>query len=173
MSLRGNVFAILAEEEYQDLELHYPRYRLQEERVKVLVVGTGSSQIYSGRHGIPVGVNLDIGIVDANSINGLIIPGGWAADRLRQLPSVLKLVSTMIKMNKTVGCIGTGGWVLSSANVVSKRKLTSHGSIKDDLINAGADWTDSEVVVDGNLITSRITDDLPVFMHQIITTCRK
>ncbi|MCF7811143.1 type 1 glutamine amidotransferase [bacterium] len=173
MSLKGNVFAILAEEEYQDLDLHYPRFRLQEERVRVLVVSTGSSHIYKGVHGLPVSVDLDINMADPYSIDGLIIPGGWAVDKLRQLPSVLKLVSVMMKTNKIIGCIGTGGWILSSANVVTGRKLTSQSSIKEDLIHAGAKWIDAEAVVDGNLITSRVTDDLPAFMHQIIAACRK
>lgn len=173
MSLSGKIIAILAEENYQDMELHYPRYRLLEEQADPMIIGTGSSRIYTGRYGLPVGVDLDIEVVDASSFDALIIPGGWASDTLRQLQPVLDLVSAMMDMNKIIGCIGQGGWVLSSAKVITGRKLTSHASISDDLIHAGAEWVNNPVVVDGNLITARVPDDLPVFMHEIVEALKR
>ena len=168
MSLIGKRVAILVEAEYQDLEVHYPRLRLKEEGAEVIVVGTGSARRYVGKYGYPVDVNRDAKDVDPTTLDGLIIPGGWAPDRMRQSLDMLELVMAMARSGKVIGCICHGGWVLSSANVVQGRRLTSYIAIRDDLVHAGADWVDEEVVVDGNLITSRKPDDLPAFMRAII-----
>lgn len=168
MSLKGKRVIILVEAEYQDLEVHYPRLRLLEEGVEVHVVGTGSARIYKGKYGYPIEADIDAGLVNVADVDAVIIPGGWAPDRLRQYRPVLTLIQKINEAGKLIGCICHGGWVLASANVVDGRKLTSYIAIRDDLKNAGATWMDAEVVIDKNLITSRTPNDLPVFMREII-----
>jgi len=171
--MTGKRIALLVEADYQDLEVHYPRLRLIEEGDTVLVVGTGSAKRYLGKYGYPIDVDLDAGVVIAEDYDGLIIPGGWAPDKLRMSEPVLQLVRGMMSAGRTVGCICHGGWVLASADVVRGRMVTSYAAIKDDLIHAGADWSDAEVVVDGNLITSRKPDDLPAFMRAVISHLKR
>ncbi|MBU1637591.1 DJ-1/PfpI family protein, partial [bacterium] len=101
------------------------------------------------------------------------IPGGWAPDRLRMSEAVLALVRDMNRAKKPIACICHGGWVLASAGVVRGRTVTSYEAIKDDLINAGANWQDKETVVDGNLVTARKPDDLPAFMREFIQLLQK
>lgn len=168
MLLKDKRAAVLVEADYQDMEVHYPRYRLIEEGAEVWVVGTGSASRYVGKYGYPVEVDRSADRVRAEDLNAVIIPGGWAPDRLRTSPSVLNLVRGMMKAGKVVGCICHGGWVLASADVVRGRRVTSFAAIRDDLIHAGAEWSDAEVVVDGNLVTSRKPDDLPAFMRAVI-----
>ena len=97
-----------------------------------------------------------------------MIPGGWAPDKMRMSEPMLKLVQAINDAKRPIACICHGGWVLASANVVNGRRVTSYAAIKDDLIHAGAKWEDAEVVVDGNLVTSRKPDDLPAFMREFI-----
>lgn len=168
MSLKGKRIAILVEADYQDMEVHYPRYRMIEEGAEVVVVGTGSAERYTGKYGYPVAVDTVAGAVDPARFDGVIIPGGWAPDKMRLCKPMIEFIRSMMAGNKVIGCICHGGWVLTSADVVRNRELTSYEAIRDDLVNAGADWIDAEVVVDGNLITSRKPDDLPAFMREVI-----
>jgi protease I len=173
MSIKGKRMAILVEADYQDLEVHYPRLRLIEEGVEVQIIGTGSARRYVGKWGYPIDVDIDAGSADERTLDGIVIPGGWAPDRLRQSKEVLKLVREIDAEGKLIGCICHGGWVLSSAGIVKGRRLTSYSAIRDDLVNAGAKWVDREVVVDGHLITSRKPEDLPAFMRAIIRALKK
>lgn len=173
MSLRSKKVAILVEADYQDLEVHYPRLRLMEEDVKVVIVGTGSAPSYRGKYGYPVAVEIDASGVRAGDFDGVIIPGGWAPDKMRMCEPLLEFVRRIAADSKPLGCICHGGWVLASAGVVKGRELTSYKAIKDDLINAGAVWQDAEVVVDGKLVTSRSPDDLPAFMREFIRALKR
>jgi len=168
MNKDGKTVVILAEHHFQDLELHYPRLRLLEEGIKVIVAGTGSSADYDGKYGYPVKVDENVSALDASEIDGLVIPGGWAPDRLRMSPQVLTLVREIMEQGKPLACICHGGWVLASAGVLKGRKVTGYMAIKDDLVNAGAEFVDRDVVIDNNLITSRNPEDLPVFMKAFI-----
>ena len=168
MKINGKTVVVLAEHHYQDLELHYPRLRLLEEGAKVIVAGTGGSDAYTGKYGYPVKVDTDVSALTAAQVDGLVIPGGWAPDRLRLSPHVLKLVRDIMEQGKPLACICHGGWVLASAGVLKGRKTTGYVAIRDDLVNAGAEYVDRDVVVDGNLITSRTPEDLPVFMQAFI-----
>ena len=150
------------------MEVHYPRYRLKEEGALVSVIGTGSSSRYVGKYGYPVEVDHNIADVQAEQFDALIIPGGWAPDKLRQSKPMIEFVRAMMGKGKLIGCICHGGWLLASAGVIEGRRLTSYVAIKDDLVNAGAEWVDQEVVVSDNLITARKPDDLPAFMREII-----
>jgi protease I len=168
MTLKGKHIAILAENNYQELELWYPLLRLREEGAEVKVVGTGSAQTYTSKYGYPVTVDATADEVDPADLDAIIVPGGYAPDYLRRYPAVLNLVREVFSRNKVVAAICHGGWVLASAAILKGRKATCVSAIKDDLINAGATYLDQEVVQDGNLITSRQPDDLPAFCRAII-----
>ena len=165
--LKNKRVIILAENQFQDLELLYPKYRLIEEGAKVIVAGTGEKN-YKGKYGYPVDVDGNIKDYKAKDFDAVVIPGGWAPDFLRRSKEVVDFVKEMSRQNKVVAAICHAGWVLASADIVKGKKVTCFSSIKDDLINAGAKYSDEEVVVDGNLITSRKPDDLPAFCREII-----
>lgn len=168
MKLKGKTIAVLAENLYQEMEVWYPIYRMREEGAKVIVVGTGSATSYQSKHGYPVKVDKPADDVNPAELHALIVPGGYAPDILRRHASVLALVKAVFDAGKPVAAICHAGWVLASANVLRGRKATSFFAIKDDIVNAGATYVDAEVVVDGNLITSRTPDDLPAFCREII-----
>lgn len=163
MSLVGKRIVVLVEHHYQDLEVWYPILRLREAGCKVQVVGTGAPE-YVGKYGYPVKVDKNADKVRSAGVDGLVIPGGWAPDKLRLSEHVLQLVREMNRAKKPIACICHGGWVLVSAGVLRGRKVTSYAAIRDDMVNAGAKWVDEEVVTDKNLVTSRKPDDLPAFM---------
>ena len=166
-SLAGKRIAILVEDLYQDQEVWYPYYRLLEEGVEVLVVGTNKKE-YKSKHGYPVTAHVTADKVSAKQFDGLIIPGGYAPDILRRYPDVIKLVRDMHEQGKVIGAICHAGWVLCSADIVRGKTVTCFVAIKDDLVHAGAKYVDRDVVRDGNLITSRKPDDLPAFMRTFI-----
>jgi protease I len=169
MTLEGKKIAMLAEETYEDLELWYPLLRLREAGAETVVVGTGSAPTYASKHGVPVTVNKTANDVSAADFAAVIVPGGFAPDRLRQYPAVLKLVRDAFEQGKVVAAICHGGWVPASAGILKGKTVTCYVAIKDDVINAGATYVDEEVVVDGNLITSRTPADLPAFCRAIIS----
>lgn len=168
MVLTGKTLAVLVEQDYQDLEVWYPLYRLREAGATVHLVGTGTASEYKSKHGYPAKPDSIAEQFTASQLDGLVIPGGWAPDKLRMNDAVLRLVRELSAAGKPIACICHGGWVLASADVVRGRKVTSYLAIKDDLLHAGARWEDSEVVVDGNLVTSRKPDDLPAFMRAFL-----
>jgi len=172
MNLEGKRVAILAENHYQELEFWYPLLRLREEGAEVIVVGTGSAKTYTGKYGYPVSVDVTADEVSADDFDAIVIPGGYAPDLLRRYESVLKLVREAFEKGKVVAAICHAGWVFISAGIVKGRKVTGFYAIKDDLVNAGAIYLDQEVVVDGNLITSRVPDDLPAFCGAIIAALK-
>jgi protease I len=166
--LKGKRIAILAEDLYEDLELWYPRLRLQEEGAEVMVLGPGDPRIHHSKHGYPVAIDQAIQAADVEQFEAVIIPGGYAPDRLRRHPAMVNFVREMARRGKIVAAICHGPWMLASAEVVAGKNLTGFFSIKDDLVHAGANYKDAEVVVDGNLITSRQPADLPAFLDAII-----
>lgn len=173
MELDSKRIAVLAEDLYEDLELWYPVIRMREAGARVTLVGTGTSSTYQGKHGLPVTVDTSADKVSAADFDALIVPGGYGPDRLRRHQSVLRLVREVFEQGKPVAAICHAGWVLISAGILKGKRVTSFFSIKDDMVNAGAEWEDREVVVDGNLITSRQPDDLPAFCRAIIEALRK
>jgi protease I len=172
MELQGKKVIIFAEEMYNEFELWYPYYRLLEAGAEVTLVGSGSAVVYKSKLGFPVTVQTAAGQVEPNRFDGLISPGGYAPDRMRRYPAMVGLVKEFFSAGKLVAAICHAGWMLASAEVVRGKKVTSFFSIKDDLIHAGAEWFDREVVVDGNLITSRQPEDLPAFMRAVIATLK-
>ena len=153
---------------YEDLELWYPKIRLEEEGAEVVIAGLDREPV-RGKHGYPCTPDRTVDEVSAAEFDGLVIPGGFAPDKLRRSPKVLQLTKEIFDAGKPVAFICHAGWVPISARIVSGRRGTSVGAIRDDLENAGLIWEDSPVVVDGNLISSRTPADLPQFMRAMIS----
>ena len=168
MELGEKKIIILVEEIFNDLEFWYPYYRLKEAGATVVVVGSGSAEEYTGKSGTKIKVDASAGDILASEYDGIIVPGGYAPDYMRRYQEMVSLVKDLFEAEKVVAAICHAGWMLASAEIVEGRKVTSVSAIKDDLIHAGANWVDEEVVVDGKLITSRKPDDLPAFMRAII-----
>jgi protease I len=156
---------------YEDLELWYPKIRLEEEGARTVVAGLGE-RTYQGKRGYPITVDAGVDDVAARDFDGLVIPGGYAPDILRRSPRVLQLVREIFEAGKPVAFICHAGWVPISAGILRGKRGTSVGAIKDDLVNAGLLWEDSPVVVDGNLISSRTPADLPAFSKALISALR-
>jgi protease I len=173
MTLAGKRIAILAENLYQEMELWVPYYRLKEEGADVKVVGAGGAKTYASKHGYPVTVDVQAEQVNAVEFDAVIVPGGYAPDMMRRHEAMVRLVREAHRQGKVVAAICHAGWMLVSAGVLNGKNATSFFSIKDDLVNAGAKWTDAEVVVDGNLVTSRKPDDLPAFCREIVKALAK
>lgn len=166
--LKNKNIAILAEDQYEDLELWYPLLRMQEAGANVVVVGMPDLRTFESKHGYPVNVSAVASDVFPDDFDAIIIPGGYAPDKMRRHQAMLDLVRDMFDQGKTVAMICHAGWVGISAGIVDGKRVTSTTAIRDDLVNAGAEWLDEEVVQDGNLITSRSPKDLPAFCRTII-----
>lgn len=160
--------AILVEDNYQVLEVWYPYFRLREQGIQSYLVGTGTKNEYKSKEGYAAKEEISIKKLKLDDFSGVIIPGGYAPDILRRYKEVNNFVRKMYMKEKLVAAICHGGWVLVSAGILKNKKVTGFYAIKDDLLNAGADFIDKEVVVDRNLITSRNPYDLPAFCRQII-----
>ena len=173
MSLKDKRVAILAENLYQEMELWVPYYRLKEEGAEVKVVGAGGAKSFASKHGYPVSVDVQAEAVSAVEFDAVVVPGGYAPDMMRRHEAMVRLVREAAQHGKVVAAICHAGWMLASAGVIKGRKVTSFFSIKDDMVNAGGQWVDQEVVVDGNLITSRKPDDLPAFCREIVRALTK
>ncbi len=172
MELEGKRIALLAEDNYQELELWYPLLRLKEAGAEVAVVGREKNKVHTSKHGYEVKTDIASSEAKAKDYDAVIIPGGYAPDLMRRDPGMIKLVKEAYEQGKIVAAICHAGWMLASAGIVNGKKLTSFYSIKDDMINAGAIWVDEAVVRDGQLITSRKPDDLPCFCREIISALK-
>ena len=171
MPLQGKTILFFAGPLYEDLELWYPKIRLEEEGARTVVAGTGE-QTYQGKRGYPLTVDTNVDQIRAADFDGLVIPGGYAPDIMRRSQKLLQLTREIYQAGKPVAFICHAGWVPISAGIVSGKRGTSVGAIKDDLVNAGMLWEDSPVVVDGNLISSRTPADLPQFMKALIAALK-
>jgi protease I len=168
MLLTGQKAVVLAEDMYEDLELWYPVLRLREEGAEVVIAGTGSSPSYTGLKGYPLTVDTTVDQLSAAGVDAVIVPGGYAPDKLRRYPDVLRLVRQAYEQRKVVAAICHAPWVLVSAGILKGKRVTCFYAITDDVRNAGADRIDAEVVRDGNIITSRQPSDLGAFCREII-----
>ena len=173
MELQGKRAAVLVEQQYQEMEVWYPVYRLREAGCKVTLVGPEAGQTYPSKLGYPAKSDKGARDVSAADFDLVVIPGGFAPDFIRRSEAMLRLVSDMAEQGKVVAAICHGPWVLCSTQALKGRKATCFFAIKDDVINAGARYVDAEVVRDGNLITSRKPDDLPAFMQAVVQAVRE
>jgi protease I len=165
---------IFVGDDYEDLELWYPKLRLIEAGVYVTVAGAKAGQKYLGKHGYPCVADAAIADMEAADFHGVLCPGGWMPDKLRRDPKVLQLLRDFAEAGKLIAAICHGGWMPISANIYRGVKVTGSPGIKDDLINAGAHFEDAAVVVDRHFVSSRKPDDLPDFcraMLQVLGRC--
>ena len=171
--LKGIKLLMFVDDDYEDLELWYPKLRMMEERALITVAGPESNKVYTGKNGYPCKSDIAIDNVNDKDYDGLIIPGGFAPDKLRRIPKVLEITRNIFNSGKLVAHICHAGWIPISAGIMKGFKCTSTPGIKDDLINAGAVWVDEACVVDRNMISSRRPDDLPDFCRVIISYLQK
>ncbi len=166
--LNGKRFLIFVDDIYEDLELWYPKLRMIEAGAHVTVAGPEAGHKYAGKHGYPCQSDAAIREMESADFHGVIIPGGFSPDKLRRDPKVLQLVREFARDGKPVAAICHGGWIPISAGVYKGVKVTGSPGIKDDLVNAGAMWLDTPVVIDRHFISSRKPDDLPAFCEGIL-----
>ncbi len=157
----------LISEDFEDLEVWYPVLRLREEGCQVDFAAEKPG-LYHGKYGVPCEVELSFKDVSADDYDGILVPGGWAPDKLRRFPKVLQLVRQMNEQDKLIAEICHAGWVLASADILKGRKVTSTPGIKDDMMHAGAEWVDEPCVIDKNLVSGRRPPDLPLYGKGII-----
>lgn len=160
------------DEAFEDLELWYPVYRLREEGCQVDLCAAKPG-LYHGKYGVPCQVDLTFEDVNPDDYDGLLVPGGWAPDKLRRYPRVLEITRRMNEDNKVIGEICHAGWVLISAGILKGKTVTSTVGIRDDMTNAGATWIDAESVIDGNIVSGQTPPSLPEYMKDYISVLFK
>ena len=165
--------SIVVENGFEDVELLYPYYRFMEAGFKVDVVGPKAKETYEGKHGIPIRSTAAPGDIDLDEYVAVIIPGGWAPDRMRIRPGLVKLVKEANDKGLVIAAICHGAQLLVEADVVKGKKLTCYRSVATDVKNAGGEYIDKAVVVDGNLVTSRFPPDLPVWCKETLKLLKK
>lgn len=168
MLLKGKKVLFFAGPLYEDLELWYPKIRLEEAGAATVVAGCTAERTYKGKKGYPITVDTHVDDVNPSEFDALVIPGGYAPDIMRRNERLLEVTRLIFEAGKPVAFICHAGWVPISAGIVKGRRGTSVGAIRDDLVNAGMKWEDSPVVVDGNMITSRTPADLALFMPELL-----
>jgi protease I len=168
VSVTGKRVAVLVEQKYEELEVWYPVYRLREAGCRVTLVGPEAGKVYPSKLGYPAAADAAAADVTADDFDAVVIPGGFAPDYIRRSDPMLKLVRGLLAAGKPVAAVCHGPWVLCSTEGLRGRTATGFHSIKDDMVNAGANYVDREVVVDGNVITSRRPDDLPAFVKALM-----
>jgi protease I len=167
MRLQGKKIATLVAEGVEDLEYYVPLMRLQEEGAQVLTAALDLKPIY-GKNGLQIMPDTKIGSLSAEDLFALIVPGGWAPDKLRRHSVVKDLVSTMNEKGKMIGIICHGGLIAISAGIMKGRRATGSLGIKDDIVNAGGTWADEPAFREGNLVWGRVVADIPDFCRELI-----
>ncbi len=173
MELKNHRILIFVDHDYEDLELWYPKLRLEEAGASVAVAGPERGATYAGKHGYPCVAGASIGEVSEKDFTGLVIPGGFAPDKLRRDPKVLALTRAFHEHDKMIAFICHAGWIPISAKILKGVRATSTPGIRDDMENAGVTWVDEPAVVDRHFITARRPPDLPAFMRAVIEFLRK
>lgn len=168
MSLSGKKIALFIEEMYNEHEFWYPKFRLLEAGATVVVAGTEAGREYKSKVGFGAGSDVAFSALAAEEFDGVVIPGGYAPDYMRRSKAARDFVKAMDERGKLVAFICHAGWMVISAGILKGRKATSVASIKDDMVNAGVEWRDAEVVRDRNLVSSRTPADLPAFMKAVL-----
>ena len=168
MSLEGKRIAILLDQQYQELEVWYPYYRLLEEGAEVVRVAPQAGEVYESKLGYPCVSDVEAKAVTGGSFDAVIVPGGWCPDFMRRDESMIRFIRQCAEAEIVLAAICHGGWMLCCTDALRGRRATSFVAIQHDMINAGADWVDEQCVVDGNVITARTPDDLPAFTRAVI-----
>jgi protease I len=173
MAASGRKVLLFAADDFEDMELLYPLYRLAEEEIAVTVAGLDDHPVRGKKGHGPVPVDTTVDQVAASDFDAVVIPGGYAPDKLRRSAAVLGLVRDFDTAGKPVAFICHAGWVPISAKILKGRRATSVGAIRDDMVNAGAHWVDQATVVDGNLISARTPADLGPWMKALLAALDK
>src|SRR5699024_8314579 len=160
MRLQHKKVIALVDHDFEDLELWYPFYRLQEEGAQVDLIGSKAGKTYFGKHGVPATTDAAFSDIESKIYDAILVPGGWAPDKLRRYPEVLAFIREMNEAKKPIGQICHAGWVLISANILDGKNVTSTPASKDEMTNAGAAWVDDAVLVDGPVASSRRPPEL-------------
>ncbi len=167
MRLQGKKIAILVAQDVEDLEFYVPLMRLQEEGAEVLTAALDLKPFH-GKNGLEITPDTTIESLDAKELFALIVPGGWAPDKLRRHSVVTDLVRQMDSQGKTIGIICHGGLIAISAGIMQGRRATGSLGIKDDIVNAGGIWVDEAAFQDGNLVWGRVVADIPDFCRELV-----
>ncbi len=165
--------AVLVEKDFHDLEFWYPYLRLVEEGLDPVVVAPVAPRAYVGKYGTQIEANYTPASLEMDNISGVVIPGGWAPDRLRISPEIVQFVRDVYNKGGVIAGICHAGSLLVSAGIIKGKQVTSYSSIRDDMVIAGAEWLDEEVVVCDRIVTSRRPTDLPFFMKALLKEIRK
>ncbi len=168
MKLQGKRIAYLVGPGFEDLEFWAPLMRLQEEGAQVTVVGLRAGEVYTGKHCLKATADLGCDDVDPADFHGVVVPGGWAPDKLRRYEGVKRLVREVYQAGRIVGMICHAGSVGISAGIVAGHQATGSEGIKDDLINAGATWRDEPAFRSGNIVWGRVVADIPDFCRELV-----
>lgn len=168
MRLQNKKIAMFVEEGFEDLEFWVTVMRLREEGAQVTIVGVEANKLLRGKNALSAKSDAAARDVSANDFDAVVVPGGWAPDKLRRYPAVTKIVSDAYAHKKIVGMICHAGLVGISANIVRGHRATGSLGIKDDLVNAGAEWTDEPAFRDGNLVWGRVVEDIPSFCRELV-----
>lgn len=171
MLLAGKRIALLVAEGVEDLEFYVPLMRLQEEGAEAVAAGLDMNPI-RGKNGLAVTPTVRIESLRSSDLAGLIVPGGWAPDKLRRYSAVIDLIREMDAARKTLGFICHGGLVAISAGILNGRRATGSLGIKDDLVNAGATWVDAPALREGHLVWGRVVADIPAFCREMVAALR-
>ena len=168
MRLQGKTIGYFVAQEVEDLEFWVPVMRLREEGARVIAIGLSTKTVH-GKHGLEM--TPDVSIEEApgaDALDGLVIPGGWAPDKLRRSQKLLQLVRDVHAQGKIIGIICHGGLVPISAGIVRGHKATGSLGIKDDIVNAGGTWVDEAAFREGNLVWGRVVEDIPDFCRELV-----
>ena len=168
MKLEGKHVAYLVAPEFEDLEFWVPLMRLREEGALVTIVGLEAKKEYIGKHGVPAITDISADEALAQTYDAIVIPGGWAPDKLRRSRPVLELVRRANEQGRVIAMICHAGWVGISAGIVKGHAATGSSAIKDDIINAGGTWRDEPAFRDGNLVWGRVVADIPNFCRELV-----
>jgi protease I len=166
--LDGRTVAVLLGEGFEDLEFWVPVMRLREEGAAVMVAALQPKTPVTGKNGLVTEADVAIDDVDADSLDAVLVPGGWAPDKLRRYPSVTSLVRRVHERGAIVGMICHAGLVGISAGIVAGGRATGSLGIKDDLVNAGATWVDESAFRDGTIVWGRVVEDIPDFCRELV-----
>lgn len=169
MKMEGKKVLSLVHDDFEDLELWYPIYRCREEGAVVVLAGETAKHKYMGKYGVPAISDISWDDVNPDDFDALLVPGGWAPDKIRRFEKVIHIVQHMHKQQKPIGQICHAGWVLISAKILNGYTVTSTSGIKDDMENAGAIWLDKPAVVDRNLVSAQRPPDLPAYMRLFVS----
>jgi protease I len=169
MRLEGKTIGILVGPGYEDLEFWVPYMRMQEEGAEVKVIGTKAGGIYTSKSGgLTVESKIAANEITADQLEALLVPGGWAPDKLRRDKNILQLVQHMNDQGKILGFICHAGWVAASAGICKGKRVTGSTGIKDDMENAGAIWVNEPAFREANLVWGRVVADIPDYCRELI-----